>query len=231
MFQKVLSSLIAVSLCSAVALAGPAPKASFEGYVKEVAQKTGKTEKEVRDEAIEALRKEGKFDAAELERIGKGEKVELGTVKEKDMVNLLKRSESFQARTGLAALRSETIKKEGGDAFDAMKENKGTEAKADKPAKKAEPTGLEKDALLLGNIAKVVSPKAAEAIRSAGEQNYAAMKKIGTVLARRVKAGQLKAETVERLLVNAAASPKVLEGKSVLGENATEACLGMAKDA
>ena len=239
MFQKISSTIVALTICSAVAFAGPAPKAakgSFDGYVKEVAAETGKTEKEVRDEAVEALRKEGKYKEADLERIGR-EKVDFDPAKQHEMVNLLKSSESFRARTGLAAVRNESIKKSAGDAFDGMKEkdSEPTIAKGEpngpKKSEKSKPTAEEINVLTLGNIAKVVSPRAAEAIRSVGPENYETMKKVGVVLARRVNKGTMDAAVVEKMILNIAASPKVLDGKLVVGEGATEACMAMAKEA
>ncbi len=237
MFQKISSSVMALMICSAVALAGPAPKAvkgSFDGYVKEVAAETGKSEKEVRDEAIEALRKEGKYKEADLERIGR-EKVDFDPAKQHEMVNLLKSSESFRARTGLAAVRNESIKKEAGDAFDGMKDDhsiaKG-EQNGPKKTDRTKPSGDELTVLTLGNISKAFgSSRATDAIKTVTGENFGTMMKVGTTLARRVRKGTLDAATAEKMIINIAASPKVLEGKLVVGDGASEACMAMAKEA
>jgi hypothetical protein len=104
--------------CTAQA-AGPARP--LDGFFKDVARQTGKTEERVREDAVETLRKEGKVSESDLERIGRGELDALEPARHDELLNLLKNSEGFKERTGLAALTVAKIAKEAGEAFDAMK--------------------------------------------------------------------------------------------------------------
>lgn len=235
MFNKILSAIVISMISTSVAF-GYAPTAKkaaspIEAYTKEVKAETGKSEKEIKEKMIEALRKEGKFTEAELERIGR-EKVDFDPAKQNAMVSLLRKSSTFRARVGLDAMKSESVSKSAGEAFEKMKESKPAEkAEAKAPAKKPVVDGVAKEEIVLSTITEHLGPKAFEAVTSAKPEHYNTVRRLALILAKRVKSGELGRAEAEGLLVDNANSPRVLDGEFVLGEGAGEACMGMAGEA
>jgi hypothetical protein len=90
---------------------------------------------------------------------------------------------------------------------------------------------MEKEALALRAVTKLVSTAAKDAVLSVAPEHYPLVKKFSLILAKRVQRGTIDRAVAEQMIVDVAKSPKQLEGKLVLGEGASEACMGMAKDA
>src|SRR5690242_1395759 len=101
------SLVVSSALCLIVNLAHAAPP-TFETYVKGVAASTGHAEKEVRNDAIETLRKEGKYSDEDLQRIGYNAD-DLDAKTQTDIVDLLKTSTLFHAKIGLTSVRNDSI--------------------------------------------------------------------------------------------------------------------------
>lgn len=235
MFSKILSSFIAALVCSTVVLAGPAPKAvkvqSIDSYIAEVARASGRAEGEVRKEAVEALRKEGKFKAEELERISRG-KAEFDALKHREYVTLLKNNKNFQARVGVAASRNSKIEAAGSKAFAEVKTVEAKPAaKKVEAVKKAEPTVMEKRVMALGRVKELMGKEVYDTLLGFKEADaYMGAERLALILAKRVaskKPGQhLDAVEATKLFMNNYKSKQII-GDYALGEGASEACLNM----
>lgn len=93
----------------------------FNAFVDHVSAETGRDADDIRRDAYEELRRDGRISRDALERIGRGEEPGDAPL-ELELVRKLSQSESFRTRTGLAAVKDESISAKAGAAFDALQE-------------------------------------------------------------------------------------------------------------
>ncbi|MBI3555150.1 MAG: hypothetical protein HY074_02655 [Deltaproteobacteria bacterium] len=117
-----------VALAAALLVLSDARASARGGFLKEyvtkVAAETGNSEEFVREKAIEALRIDSRFTKGELERIGRGES--LFYAKELIIRRFLQESRTFALKLGMGGVWNDTIRKDAGKAFDAMKASDGS---------------------------------------------------------------------------------------------------------
>lgn len=117
--------LAATTLSGSAALSAPH---AFDSFVEKVSRETGRSERDVREDAIESLRHDGHASDADLERIGRGDESALDEARQAELIDRLEASQSFHERTGLEAVRSGAISANASRAFDALKSAKAEPA-------------------------------------------------------------------------------------------------------
>lgn len=220
MLKKILASLaIAMIVSSSMAFAGPAAeRATLDSFVREVHESTGKSEEEIRREAIEALRREGGYSEEDLTRVGRA-RAELDPARQSEMVGRLRRNQAFRARVGLSGARNANVERSAGEAFEGTAENAA-------PVRSERLTPAQRNSKVFLDVSRALSEAAATAMETVAPEHHAKMQRFSLILVKRVKRGALAKGVAEQMVLDVAKSPEKL-GELIIGEGATQACMEM----
>jgi len=241
MLQKVISSFVATMLLSAVVMAGPTVESSklFDTWVKKEAKTLDKSEEEVREEAISALRKTGKYSDEDLARIGRKEVSPFAKEQQMEMIKAVKADRTFQVKMGLDSIRREDIARTAGDAFEKVAASRNKKVAADKTGELAL---AERDVVMIKNAADKLGAKAVEALVKADSKTFPKLLATARKLGERADAIKDVKEREEfkgrmsQLMVDAVDAYKVPgledpETGGVVGEGTSKACAEMDQKA